>query len=152
FPPTAVMAWLGMTEFGVQLVVLALAAFPAGVFVLAKRMGPAPEAERPATRFALWSLVIVLAAIIVTYDVGVWRDYRVLAPPLLLSLFTLPPCPSARPLLFGVLLMQALAFPPFRPKAKELLPPPAKPAAADLRPYLAFDPAAGRWGNTVLLG
>jgi hypothetical protein len=152
FPPTAKLGWVGLTEFGVQVLVLALALFPAGVFWLARRVGRTPEAERPATRFAVLSLALLLAAVVFLYDVGTWRDYRVLAPHLLLSLFVLIPCPSARPLLWAVLVMQALAFSPFRAKAKELHAPPDKPPAADLRPYLAFDPAAGRWENTVLLG
>jgi hypothetical protein len=151
FPPTAVLGWLGLTELGVQLVVVALAAFPAGVLLLAARMGRTPEAERTATRFALGSLGLVLAALLFAYDVGTWRDYRVLASHLLLSLLVLLPCPSARPLLLGVLLMQALAFPAFRTTARQLHAPPDRPPAADLRPYLSFDPSAGRWENTVLL-
>jgi hypothetical protein len=48
--------------------------------------------------------------------------------------------------------MQSLAFPAFRATAKVLHAPPDKPLRADLRPYLAFDPSAGRWENTVLFG
>jgi hypothetical protein len=54
--------------------------------------GGQAELESTVYTFALWSLICIVGFVLVLYDVRDWRDYRVIAPHLLLTLLVLVSC------------------------------------------------------------
>jgi hypothetical protein len=110
------------------------------------------EADRPACVFAGLSLALVLGGVVVLYTVGASRDYRVLAPHLLLALLLLVPGPGWR-LVVGIACLNLLFAPAFLTEFvflhRERLNP--EPELVDLSPYLEYDPGADPWGNTLLV-
>jgi hypothetical protein len=106
--------------------------------------------------FAGLNLGLLLLAVVTLYDVLDWRDYRVVAPHLLLSLLVMATGPARR-WAVRVALVNLLFAPLFAPQfeTSHRIRVDAKRTAEvviDLRPYLAYDPAADSpWANTLLV-
>jgi hypothetical protein len=107
--------------------------------------------------FSALNLLIVANLCLVLYDVGDWRDYRVLTPHLLLSLFTLVGTTSGRwvlPIIAANLLFVTAFVTEFATFYQDRLT--ADPAAIqlladELAPFVNYDPHAGPWENTLLI-
>jgi hypothetical protein len=102
------------------------------------------------------NLGLLLLAVVTLYDVLDWRDYRVVAPHLLLSLLMMA-AGTARRWAVRVALVNLLFAPLFAPQfeTSHRIRVDAKRTAEvviDLRPYLVYDSAADSpWANTVLV-
>ena len=104
--------------------------------------------------FAGLNLAIVLAMVIVTYDLQYFRDYRVIGPHLLMVLLVLATgngwrwaaSVAALNLCFlPAFLLQFDDFHTLRVDRRHF-----ESEEIDLRPYLDYDPTASAWSNTVL--
>ncbi len=114
-----------------------------------------PEEGRPYV-FATLNLAVTTAAVVTLYDVQWTREFRVLAPHLLLSLLVLLSAGEWRPAV-AVAVVNLLMVAPFLSafvKLHEQRPrenPRAAAARAAFAAHLEFDPAAPPWSNTLLL-
>jgi hypothetical protein len=110
------------------------------------------EPDRPACLFAALSLAVLVACVVVLYSAGTWRDYRVIGPHLLLSLLVLA-ASSAWRCSFVVAVANLLIAVPFLSAFVDMHRGRVIPEAetVDLSGYVAYDPAAGPWTNTLLV-
>jgi hypothetical protein len=128
------------------------------VVVLGLGMALEPRSRgRRALLFAGLNVGLVAAAVIGFYDVASWRDFRVLAPHLLLSLLVLLSGEAFR--WAAVLVVSQLLFAPafltqFETNYADRFDA-DKAAVANVRSrvegMLQYDPADPAWGNTVLV-
>jgi hypothetical protein len=141
---TTPQVWLRYEAAGVALV--------GAWFVLRPR---APD--RRALVFAGLNVALVAAAVIAVYDVVDWRDHRVIAPHLLLSLLVLLSGGAYRGAAAIVAVHLLFAVPFLEQFAAVHRDRPHVPAAeiaatrSAVEGVLAFDPAEPAWANTVLV-
>jgi hypothetical protein len=114
-----------------------------------------PGDEARPLLFAGMNLALVVGVILVAYDVQHFRDYRVMAPHLLLSALVLVSGPAYRWTL-TLAAVNLLFLSAFLKEFDVHWPRVAKgriaAAAIDLQPYLSYDPAAASpWQNTLLV-
>jgi hypothetical protein len=114
-----------------------------------------PGDEARPLLFAAMNLALVVGVILFAYDVQYFRDYRVVAPHLLLSALVLASGPAYRWALtlaaVNLLFLSAFLkeFDIHRPRVHKGR---IAAAAVDLQPYLSYDPAAeSPWQNTLLV-
>jgi hypothetical protein len=102
--------------------------------------------------FAALSLALVIAGVLVLYASGSWRDYRVLAPHLLLALFALAARDAWR-FSLGVAVVNLLFTPVFLGQFDAFHSARFRNPTGifDLGRYVEFDPGADPWSNTVLV-
>ncbi len=116
-----------------------------------------PDLAPAAFGFTLLNLVMIVGFVIAMYDVFDWRDYRVVAPHLLLALLVLIGC-GARDWLGGYavvsVLLVVLAVPQFatfhRPRV-EFETSRIDEFAGQVATVIKFQPAALGWDNTLLM-
>jgi hypothetical protein len=130
----------------------------AGVALLGAWFVLRPRApDRRALVFAGLNVALVAAAVIAVYDVADWRDHRVIAPHLLLSLLVLVSGGAYRGAAAIVAVHLLVAVPcleQFAAAHKDRTRVPAAEIAATrsaVDGVLAFDPAESAWANTVLV-
>jgi hypothetical protein len=106
--------------------------------------------------FAGLNLALVLFAVVTLYDVQDWRDYRVVAPHMLLSLLVLASGPARR-WAIGIALVNLLFLPAFVGQFEKshkirVDHERTKRVVIDLRDDLKYKPgAASPWQNTLLV-
>jgi hypothetical protein len=111
---------------------------------------PTPAHVRPVV-FGWLNVALVSAAVACLYDFKDDRDYRVLAPHLLLSLLVLVAGPAWR-LGLGLVAVGLLSAPAFGPSFEAQYRGRFAPSPeVDLRPYLRYDGGRPAWENTVLV-
>ncbi|MBC7814474.1 MAG: hypothetical protein H7175_25180 [Burkholderiales bacterium] len=118
-------------------------------------VSPAHDIRFKENVFHFLNLSIVFAAIIVAYDMFSWRDYRIIAPHLLVSLLLLVAFRRWR-LVMLVIIVGTLTFPKFResyPVDSFTYPPERIAAFAEsIEGALAYEPEQNNaWCNTLLL-
>jgi hypothetical protein len=107
-----------------------------------------------ATVFAALNVLVVLVPTMLIYGTFDWHDYRVIAPHMLLALLVLLsadyrivlPFVAANLLFVGPFLGQFADW--TRPR---LRPDVAAPFREAIAPFVEYNPAAGPWGNTILV-
>jgi hypothetical protein len=127
----------------------------AAAAVMARRLRGTPAA-RPWT-FALLNLGVLLAASVVAYDIAEWRDYRLFAPHLLLSLLALIGSASWRwalaPAFANLLFVSAFLTQYTANHRKRVTWD--RDLVAELRKELGsrlhYDPSRSPWDNTILV-
>lgn len=103
--------------------------------------------------FHLLNLVPQVLLVLVLYDVGGWRDYRVFAPHLLLSVLVAVACVErvvVSAVLVANLAMVGLVGPVFYEFHRDHFTPVDRSTVV-LGEKLRFDPDAGPWENTLLV-
>ncbi len=107
--------------------------------------------REPAVVFALVNLALTLAFVLFFHEVDGWKDYRVLAPHLLLSLLVLATSSRWRACLAVAVVNLAIlpaAVSRFEGSHRARVGPHAE--AADLSPWVRFEPGAPPWSNTLV--
>ena len=113
--------------------------------------------RRAEWRTHILNLGLIVLLVVMLYDVGGWRDYRVVAPHLLLSLLLLAACGRGRVVAVAVL-AGLLVTPSFLTHYKDLAPPQFTDERARINAFaaqtagtLVYEAQADPWCNTILL-
>jgi hypothetical protein len=116
-----------------------------------------PAIALAAFRFTLINVICIVGFVIAFYDVWDWRDYRVIAPHLLLALLVLVGCGAAhwlkRYALIGATLsvFMVVQFAKFHGPRVEFDPSQVASFAEQVGRIMAFEPDASGWDNTMLI-
>jgi hypothetical protein len=117
---------------------------------LTEAVFPKPADSRPYL-FAGLNMALITLTVFLVYDVKHDRDYRVLAPHLLLSMLLFISGPAYRAGLV-VIAIGLLATPDFAPAfARRHYNRVEESESIDLSPYMTYDPARSAWANTLLV-
>ena len=113
--------------------------------------------RRAEWRTHILNLGLIVLLVVMLYDVGMWRDYRIVAPHLLLSLLLLAACGRGRVVAVAVL-AGLLVTPSFLTHYKDLAPPQFTDERARINAFaaqtagtLVYQAQADPWCNTILL-
>jgi hypothetical protein len=125
--------------------------------VAATASGEQPDAASTAFGFTLVNLGCIGGFVIALYDVHDWRDFRVIAPHMLLSLLVLIACGSLdwlrRYAIIGLIagVFAVVQFDKFHQPRVEFEPSKIAPFAEQASKVMPFEPGAPAWDNTMLI-